>query len=79
MARVKPILAYRECKGRPRSERAVEGALLGAAVGVVAGAIMGGMVLATGSSKRDALIVSLGIFGVATIGQAGAAAWAPEC
>jgi len=79
MARDRDILAYRNCRSEPRSARAAEGAILGAAVGLVSGAIMGGLVLAMSESKRTALIVSLGVFGFAVVGQAAVSALPPEC
>jgi hypothetical protein len=79
MLRDRDILAYRECRRGSRSARAAEGAALGAVVGIVSGAIMGGLVFASGSGKRTALFISLGIFGVAVVGQSVVTALPPEC
>ena len=72
-------MPYRECQRGPRGARAADGAVLGAAVGLISGAIIGGLVLATSESKRTALIISLGVFGFAVVGQAIVSALPPEC
>jgi hypothetical protein len=73
------ILAYRECRGGSRGRRAAEGAALGAVVGIVAGSIMTGVMLVGAKSKTIPILVGLGVFGFAVIGQVVIDAAPPEC
>jgi hypothetical protein len=62
--------------------RAVEGAGLGIVVGIVSSAIMSGLIIGfdrSAGAKKAALVVSLGIFGFAIVGQAIVTASPPEC
>jgi hypothetical protein len=69
-----------QCSPKSRGARAVDGALLGAVVGILSGAIMSALILGVDrSAKKGALVVSLGIFGFAVVGQAIATAAPPEC
>lgn len=69
-----------QCAPKSRGVRAAEGAALGAVVGVVAGSLLGGLLFFTDrKNPRPALVVALGIFGFAIVGQSIASAMPPEC
>jgi hypothetical protein len=77
--RHRDIRAYRDCRRGSRGQRAAEGAALGAVVGIVAGSIMTGVMLVGAKSKTIPILVGIGVFGVAAIGQAVLDAAPPEC